>query len=86
MAGGWTKDGAVQGQIDASVEDAVRRARSRLPRGKASRIAWKAAPKFPKRAAAQFPACVFASLVSPGLTSNKPQSVVITGGAVRTAG
>ena len=77
MAGGWTKDGAVQGQIDA---------RSRLPRGKASRIAWKAAPKFPKRAAAQFPACVFASLVSPGLTSNKPQSVVITGGAVRTAG
>ena len=32
MAGGWSKDGAVQEQIDASVEDAVRRARSRLPR------------------------------------------------------
>lgn len=33
MAGGWAKDGAVQDQIDASVEDAVKRARSELPRG-----------------------------------------------------
>ena len=34
MAGGWAKDGAVQDQIDASVEDAVQRVRSQLPRGK----------------------------------------------------
>ncbi|MDJ0623077.1 MAG: DksA/TraR family C4-type zinc finger protein [Desulfocapsaceae bacterium] len=34
MAGGWTNDGAVPQQIDASVEDAVKQARSRLPRGK----------------------------------------------------
>ena len=33
MAGGWARDGAVQEQIDASVEDAVELARSRLPRG-----------------------------------------------------
>ncbi len=33
MAGGWARDGAVQEQIDASVEDAVSRVRSRLPRG-----------------------------------------------------
>lgn len=33
MAGGWAKDGAVQDQIDASVEDAVQAARSRLGRG-----------------------------------------------------
>jgi phage/conjugal plasmid C-4 type zinc finger TraR family protein len=33
MAGGWTKDGAVQAQIDASVEDAVRLARQQLPQG-----------------------------------------------------
>ena len=33
MAGGWSRDGAVQDQIDASVEDAVRLARSRLPSG-----------------------------------------------------
>ena len=33
MAGGWSSDGAVQDQIDATVEDAVQRARSELPRG-----------------------------------------------------
>ncbi|OUS33752.1 hypothetical protein A9R01_09225 ['Osedax' symbiont bacterium Rs2_46_30_T18] len=33
MAGGWSKDGAVQEQIDASVEDAVLRARSQLNQG-----------------------------------------------------
>jgi phage/conjugal plasmid C-4 type zinc finger TraR family protein len=33
MAGGWTRDGAVQDQIDASVRDAVELARSRLPKG-----------------------------------------------------
>ena len=34
MASGWARDGAVQEQIDASVEDAVKLARSRLPVGK----------------------------------------------------
>jgi len=33
VAGGFAKDGAVQDQIDASIEDAVSRARSQLPRG-----------------------------------------------------
>lgn len=33
MAGGFAKDGAVQDQIDATVEDAVSRARDQLPRG-----------------------------------------------------
>ena len=33
MAGGWTRDGGVQDQIYASVEDAVSLARSRLPEG-----------------------------------------------------
>ena len=33
MATGWARDGAVQEQIDASVDDAVKRARSALPRG-----------------------------------------------------
>ena len=36
MAVGWTRDGNVQDQIDASVEDAVKRARSRLPDGEGS--------------------------------------------------
>lgn len=33
MAGGWSSDGAVQDQIDATIDDAVQRARSELPRG-----------------------------------------------------
>ncbi|MDH3451881.1 MAG: DksA/TraR family C4-type zinc finger protein [Gammaproteobacteria bacterium] len=37
MAGGWARDGAVQDQIDASVEDAVKQARSQLPRGESLR-------------------------------------------------
>ena len=33
MAGGWSSDGAVHEQIEASVEDAVQLARSRIGRG-----------------------------------------------------
>ena len=33
MATGWAGDGAVQDQIDATVKDAIQRARSRAPRG-----------------------------------------------------
>ncbi len=33
MAGGFAKDGAVQDQIDATIEDAVEFARGQLPRG-----------------------------------------------------
>jgi phage/conjugal plasmid C-4 type zinc finger TraR family protein len=33
MATGWAGDGAVQDQIDATVKDAIKRARSRLPQG-----------------------------------------------------
>ena len=33
MATGWAGDGAVQDQIDATVKDAIQRARSQLPQG-----------------------------------------------------
>ncbi len=33
MATGWAGDGAVQEQIDATVKDAIKRARSQLPSG-----------------------------------------------------
>lgn len=36
MAGGFTRDGAVQEQIDASLEDEVKRARGNLPRGESA--------------------------------------------------
>lgn len=37
MATGWANDGAVQEQIDATVQDGIRRARSRLPQGPSRR-------------------------------------------------
>lgn len=33
MAGGWARDGAIQEQIDASVNDAIELARSRMTQG-----------------------------------------------------
>jgi phage/conjugal plasmid C-4 type zinc finger TraR family protein len=33
MASGWAGDGAVQEQIDSTIEDAIQRARSQLPTG-----------------------------------------------------
>lgn len=38
MAGGWTKDGGIQDQIDASIEDAVERVRSRIVSGESSLV------------------------------------------------
>lgn len=36
MAGGWAKDGAVQEQIDASVNEGIARAKSRMPKGESA--------------------------------------------------
>ena len=36
MAVGWSRDGDVQGQIDATIESGVQLARSRLPRGESA--------------------------------------------------
>ena len=35
MAGGWTRDGAVQDQIDDTVKDAIQSARAQMPSGEA---------------------------------------------------
>lgn len=37
MAGGFAKDGAVQDQIDATIDDAVSRVRRQLPKGESRR-------------------------------------------------
>jgi phage/conjugal plasmid C-4 type zinc finger TraR family protein len=36
MAGGWTRDGAVQDQIDDTVKDAILRARALTPQGESA--------------------------------------------------
>jgi phage/conjugal plasmid C-4 type zinc finger TraR family protein len=38
MATGWAGDGAVQDQIDATIKDAIKRARSKKPRGPSLKI------------------------------------------------
>ena len=38
MAGGWTRDGAVQDQIDDTVKDAVLAARASMPGGEGARF------------------------------------------------
>jgi len=48
MAGGWSKDGAVQEQIDASVDDAVRAARSNLPSGESASHCEECGEEIPK--------------------------------------
>lgn len=37
MAGGWTRDGAVQDQIDDTVKDAIIRARAMTPTGQSAK-------------------------------------------------
>lgn len=48
MAGGWSKDGAVQDQIDASVNDAVDAARGRLPQGESLEYCEECEEKIPE--------------------------------------
>lgn len=36
MAGGWTRDGAVQEQIEDTVKDAILRARAHTPKGESA--------------------------------------------------
>ncbi len=49
MAGGWTRDGAVQDQIDDTVKDAVLSARARLPAGEGSEHCEDCGEPIPKR-------------------------------------
>jgi phage/conjugal plasmid C-4 type zinc finger TraR family protein len=49
MAGGWTRDGAVQDQIDDTVTDAVLSARARLPSGEGSDECEECGDEIPER-------------------------------------
>ncbi|MEX0741062.1 MAG: DksA/TraR family C4-type zinc finger protein [Pseudohongiella sp.] len=48
MAGGWSRDGAVQDQIDASVEEAVERARLGLATGMSAEACEECGKKIPE--------------------------------------
>jgi phage/conjugal plasmid C-4 type zinc finger TraR family protein len=49
MAGGWSRDGAVQDQIDDSVKDAVAGARARLPSGESAPFCDECGEPIPER-------------------------------------
>jgi phage/conjugal plasmid C-4 type zinc finger TraR family protein len=48
MATGWAGDGAVQDQIDATVKDAIKRAREQLPKGESLRRCEECDAKIPE--------------------------------------
>ncbi|BBI64484.1 hypothetical protein HSBAA_57900 [Vreelandella sulfidaeris] len=54
MAGGWTKDGAEQEQMESTLEDAVQRARSQLLLEKALKSVRSVATPFLNRAEKRF--------------------------------
>jgi hypothetical protein len=56
MASGWAPDGAVQDQIDASVESEIERARSRIPLGESLRNCENCGEASWRRAAVRCPA------------------------------
>ena len=49
MAGGWTRDGAVQDQIDDTVKDAILRARALTPQGESAEDCDDCGGPIPKR-------------------------------------
>ena len=61
MAGGWTRDGAVQDQIDDTIADAVKFARTRMSEGKGERnceLCGEEIPKAPRIAMPSARTCV----------------------------
>ena len=56
MAGGWTRDGAVQDQIDDTVKDAILRARALTPRGESAEECDDCGEPIPKRRREALPA------------------------------
>ena len=55
MAGGWTRDGAVQDQIDDTVKDAVLAARARLAGGEGETHCVECGEEIPARRRAALP-------------------------------
>ncbi|MDB5725307.1 MAG: hypothetical protein JWQ16_2061 [Novosphingobium sp.] len=49
MAGGWSRDGAVQDQIDDTIADAVLGARARMPAGEGSEFCDDCGERIPDR-------------------------------------
>lgn len=59
MAVGWARDGAVQDQIDATVADAVKRARNNIPSGESAECCVECDAVIPEARRAAIPGAQF---------------------------
>ena len=74
MAGGWSKDGAIQDQIDASVDDAVRAARARLAKGESLKVCEDCGEPIPEARREAIPGvrkCIACQELADGQEANK---------------
>lgn len=55
MAGGWARDGAEHEQMDATVNDALERARRAIPRGESAEFCDECGEKIPEARRAALP-------------------------------
>ena len=83
MATGWAGDNAVQDQIDATVDDAIKRARSKLPSGPGASHCAECDEPIP---AARRAASWLAALAFPRPTPALGSQCVRRAGRPRTAG
>lgn len=59
MAGGWFEDGAVQKQIDDTVEDAIAQARSHLKQGESAKFCEECGEPIPEARRNALPGVIF---------------------------
>ena len=74
MAGGWTRDGAVQDQIDDTVSDAVKAARARLPQGESEPYCAECGERIPKARREALPGVRTCVACQSGRDSRRAQS------------
>lgn len=85
MANGWAGDGAVQEQIQDSINDEIRRARKKSPAERVWNFVKNAEKKSPLPAERLCPASGFASIARKKPTKNKKPSASTIAAAAKTA-
>ena len=84
MASGWAADGAVQDQIDSTVDDAVQRAREALGHGESERYCQECGEAIPEARRKALTACVLPRLPDRTRQNTRPPACT-TGAAAKTA-
>lgn len=85
MASGWASDDAVQEQIDSTIDDAVARARSELPKGESLAHCEECGRASRRQGEKRFRACGCALNASRWKTPTGQRFQAITAAALKTA-